>query len=207
MKHAHRVLCQVCLCIFSQLTTHVITAFLGHASPASNKSPSNLFSHPSLLFNSPLLPLFPFFLPLPSPLPLLIFCLPFIQSPPPQQKYQTTSIVCQQGGYWQNMTRNFLISTSSSSSTLHPSGLRAGHPTRPSTALHFAPPPLLRRTQIYFKIFLPDFWPSRSSCGFLRNSGISKQISVPRWSSNLKLRRGRIEKLDQGQSSPTCPFA
>ena len=97
------------------------------------------------------------------------------------------------------MTRNFLISTSSSSSsTLHPSGLRAGHPARPSTALHFAPPPLLRRTQIYFKIFLP----SRSSCGFLRNSGISKQISVPRWSSNLKFMRFRIEKLDQGQSSP-----
>ena len=39
--------------------------------------------------------------------------------------------------------------------------------------------------QIFFKIF-PVFDFSDSSFGFRRNSGISKQISVPRWSSNLK---------------------
>ena len=38
---------------------------------------------------------------------------------------------------------------------------------------------------IFFKIF-PEFDFSDSSFGFRRNSGISKQISVPRWSSNLK---------------------
>ena len=39
---------------------------------------------------------------------------------------------------------------------------------------------------IFFKIF-PVFDFSDSSFGFRRNSGISKQISVPRWSSNLKV--------------------
>ena len=72
----------------------------------------------------------------------------------------------------------------------------SGHPARP--ALY--PPPSLRRAQIYFKIFSPDFWPgSRSSFGFLRNSGISKQISVPRWSSNLEF--NGVRKTYQRQSN------